>query len=155
MSQRSNCQHPLYHRKSKGIPEKYLFLLHDYVKAFDCVDHNKLWKILKEMGTPDHPTCFLRNLYAGQEATLELDNEYLTGSRLGKEYVKAVHFQPAYLPSLQSTSCKLLGWMNHKLESRLPGEISTTSDMQMIPLEWQKAKRNCWWGWKRRVKKLA
>ena len=97
------------------------------------MDHNKLWKILKEMGTPDHPTCLLRNLYAGQEATLELDNEYLTGSRLGKEYVKAVHFQPAYLPSLQSTSCKLLGWMNHKLESRLPEDISITSDMQITP----------------------
>ena len=64
---------------------------------------------------------------------LELDIEQWTGSKLGKEYVKAVYCHPAYLTSIQSTSCEMLGWMNHKLKSRLPGEISTTSDMQMIP----------------------
>ena len=69
----------------------------------DCVDHNKLWKILKEMRTPDHLTCLLRNLYAGQEVT-ELDMEQQTGSKLGKEYVKAVYCHPAYLTSMQSTS---------------------------------------------------
>ena len=58
------------HRKSKRVPEKHLFLLIDYAKAFDCVDHNKLWEILKEMGISDHLTCLLRNLYAGQEATI-------------------------------------------------------------------------------------
>ena len=67
----------------------------DYAKAFDCVDHNKLWKILKEMGIPDHLSCLLRNLYAGQE--LELDMEQQTGSKLAKEYVKAVYCHPAYL----------------------------------------------------------
>ena len=60
----------LDHQKSKRVPEKHLFLLYVYVKAFDCVDHNKLWEILKEMGIPDHLTCLLRNLYAGQEATV-------------------------------------------------------------------------------------
>ena len=69
-NQRLNCQHPLDHGKSKRVSEKDLFLLFDYVKAFDCVDHNKLWKILKEMGIPDHLTCLLRNLYACQEATV-------------------------------------------------------------------------------------
>ena len=64
---------------------------------------------------------------------LELDMEQQTGSKLGKEYVKVVYCQPAYLIYMQSTSCEMLGWMKHKLESRLPGEISTTSDMQMIP----------------------
>ena len=64
---------------------------------------------------------------------LELDIEQWTGSKLGKEYVKAVYCHPAYFTSIQSTSCEMLGWMNHKLKSRLPGEISTTSDMQMIP----------------------
>ena len=63
---------------------------------------------------------------------LELDIEQWTGSKLGKEYVKAIYCHPAYLTSIQSTSCEMLGWMNHKLKSRLPGEISTTSDMQMI-----------------------
>ena len=106
----------------------------DYVRAFDCVDHNKLWKILKEMGIPDHFTCLLRNLYAGQEAKLELDMEQQTGSKLGKEYIKAVYCHPAYLTYMQSTSCKMLGWMKHKLKSGHPGEISIISDMQMIPL---------------------
>ena len=65
-NQRSNCQYPLDHRKSKRIPEKKIyFCFIDYAKAFDCVDHNKLWKILKEMGTSDHFTSILRNLYAG------------------------------------------------------------------------------------------
>ena len=62
--------------------------------------------------------------------------------KLGKEYVKAVYFHPAYLTSMQSTSCETLGWMKHKLELRLPGEISITSDMQMTPLLWQKVKKN-------------
>ena len=73
---------------------------------------------------------------------LELDTEQWTGSKLGKEYVKAVYCHPANLTSMQSTSCEISGWMNRKLESRLPGETATTSDMQMIPLQWQKAKRN-------------
>ena len=65
---------------------------------------------------------------------LELDMEQQTGSKLGKEYVKAVCCHPAYLTYMQRTSCKTLGWMKHKLESRLPGETSITSDMQMTPL---------------------
>ena len=73
---------------------------------------------------------------------LELDIEKQTGSKSGKEYVKAVYCHPAYLTYMQSTSLEMLGWVKHKLESRLPGEISTTSDMKMIPLQWQKAKRS-------------
>ena len=68
--------------------------------------------------------------------------EQWTGSKLGKEYDKAECCHPAYLTSMQSTSCEMLGWVNHKLKSILPGEISATSDMQMIPLKWQKVKRN-------------
>ena len=73
---------------------------------------------------------------------LELDMKQWIGSKLGKEYVKAVYCHPAYLTYMQSTSHEILGWMTHKLESRLPGEISRTSDMQMILLLWQKVKRN-------------
>ena len=73
---------------------------------------------------------------------LELDLEQRTGSKLGKEYIKAVHYHLACLTFMQSTLCEMPGWMKHKLESRLLGEISITSDMQMIPLEWQKVKRN-------------
>ena len=73
---------------------------------------------------------------------LELDMEQQTGSKSGKEYIKAVDCHPAYLTYLQSTSCEMPGWMKHKLESRLPGEISITSDMQMTPPLWQKVKKN-------------
>ena len=68
---------------------------------------------------------------------LELDMEEQTGSKMGKEYVKAVYCHPAYLIYMQSTSCKMPSWMKHKLESRLPGEIAKISDMQMTPLLWQ------------------
>ena len=94
------------------------------------------------MGIPDHLTCLLRNLYAGQEATvqLELDMEPQTGSKLGKEYVKAVHCHPAYLTYMQSTSCEMPGWMKHKLESRLLGEM----DMNLSKL-WEVVKdREVW-----------
>ena len=73
---------------------------------------------------------------------LELDMEQWTGSKLRKEDAKAVHGHPAYLTEIHSTSCKMLGWIKHKLESRMPREISVTSDMQMIPPLWQKVERN-------------
>ena len=114
-------------RKSKRVPEKHLFLLYDSAKAFDCVDHNKLWKILKEMGIPDHLTCLLRNLYIGQEATVRTGHGTTDWFQIGK---------------VQSTSRETLDWKKHKLESRLPGEISITSDMQMTPPLWQKVKNN-------------
>ena len=90
----SEIQHLLDHRKSKRLPEKHLLHFIDYAKAFDCVDHNKLWEILKEMGIPDQLTCLLRNLYAHQEVT-ELDMEQQTGSKSGKEYFKAIYCHPA------------------------------------------------------------
>ena len=73
---------------------------------------------------------------------LEPDMEQQTGSSLGKEYIKAVYCHPVYSTSMQSASCEIPGWMKHKLESRLPGEISVTSDMQMTPPLWKKAKKN-------------
>ena len=82
----------------------FYFCFIDYTKAFDCVDHHKLWKILKEMGIADHLTCLLRNLYVGRKQQLELDMEQQTGSKQEKEYVKAVYCHPAYLTSMQSTS---------------------------------------------------
>ena len=84
-NQRSNCQHPLDHRKSKRIPEKHLFCFIDYTKAFDCVDHNKPWKVLKDMGIPDHLTCLLRNLYAGQEATVRTTHGTTDWFKTGRE----------------------------------------------------------------------
>ena len=96
------------------------------------MDHNKLLKVPKEIGIPDHLTCLLRNLYTGQEATVKTRHER-TGSKLGKVYIKAVYCHPAYLTFMQSTSRELPGWMKHKLESRLLGEIPVNSDMQMTP----------------------
>ena len=77
-----------------------------------------------------------------EKQQLKLDMEQQTGSKLGKEYIKAVDCHSAYLTYMQSTSCEMLGWMKHKQESRLPREISITSDTQMTSLLWQKAKRN-------------
>ena len=135
------------YKKAREFQKSIYFCFINYAKAFDCVDHKKLWKILKEMGIPDHLTCLLRNLYAGQEATVRREQQQLehgtkTGSKLGKEYVKAVYCHPAYLTYMQNTSCEMPGWMKHKLESRLSGEISITSVMQMTLPLWQKAKRN-------------
>ena len=93
--------------KAREFQKNIYFCFIDYVKAFDCVDHNKLWKILKKMEIPDHLTCLLRNLYAGQEAT-ELDIEQ-TGSKLGKEYIKAVYCHPVNLTYMQSTSWEMPG----------------------------------------------
>ena len=90
------------------ILKNIYFCFIDYVKAFDCVDHSKLWKILQEMGIPDRLTCLLRNLYVDQEET-ELDMEQRTGSKLGKEYVKAVCCHLAYITYMQSTSCEMPG----------------------------------------------
>ena len=93
--------------KARKLKKKICFCFIDYAKAFDCVEHNKLWKILKEMGIPDHLTCLLRNLYAGQETAVRTGHGW-TGSKLGKEYIKAVYFHPAYLTYMHSTSCKML-----------------------------------------------
>ena len=114
----------------------------DNAKAFDCVNHNKLWKILEEMGISDQLSCLLWNLLQVKEHQLEPDMEQQTGSKLGKEYVMAVYFHLAYLTYMQSTSWEMLGSKKHKLESRLPGEISITSDMLMTPPLWQKVKKN-------------
>ena len=92
--------------KAKEFQKNIYFCFIDYAKAFDCVDHNQLWKILKEKGIPDHLTCLLRNLYAGQEGT-EPDMEQQTGSKLRKEYIKAVYCHSAYLTYMQSTSCEM------------------------------------------------
>jgi len=110
--------------RAREFQKNISFSFIDYTKAFDCVGHNKLWKILKEMGIPGHLTYLLRNLYAGQEATVRTRHGTTDWFKLGKEYVKAVYCHPAYLTSMQSTSCRMLGWMKHKLESRLLGDIS-------------------------------
>ena len=92
-----------------------------------------MWKILQEMGVPDHLTCLLRNLYAGQEAPVRTGHVQWPGSKLGKENIKVVYCHSAYLTSMQRASCKMVGWMKPKLESRLLGEMSVALDMQVTP----------------------
>ena len=108
--------------------------------AYDYVDHNKLWKIIQEMGIPNHLTYLLRNLYAGQEAIVRTRQGTTDWFQIRKGIFKAVYFHPVYLTYMQSTSCEMTGWMKHKLASGLPGEISITSDMQMTPPLWQEVK---------------
>ena len=127
-------------KKQESSRKNIYFCSIDYANAFDCVDQNKLWKILQEIGLSNHLTSLLRNLYAGQEATVRTGHGTSDWFQIGKEYVEAVYCHPAYLTYMQSTSWETLGWMKHKLESRLPGKISITSDMQMTPPLWQKVK---------------
>jgi len=117
------------------VEEKHILLnwLH---QSLDCVDHNKLWKILQEMGTPEHLICLLKNLYASQEATVRTGHGTTDWLQMGTEYIKAEYCYLAYLTYMQSTSCKIPGWMKHKWESRLPGEVSIISDTQMTPHLW-------------------
>ena len=98
------------------------------------MDHNKLWQILQEMGIPDRLTCLLRNLYAGQEATVRTGHGTTECFQIWKGVCQGCILSPCLFNL--STSCEMLGWMKHKLESRLPEEIPMTSDMQMIPPLW-------------------
>ena len=114
-------------KKQESSKKNIYFCFIGYAKAFHCVDHNKLWKIVQEMEISDHLTCLLRNLYVGQEATVRTGHATTDWFQLRKENVKAVYCHSAYLSYMQNTSCKMSGWLKHKLESRLPGEISITS----------------------------
>ena len=106
----------------------------NYAEAFDCVDHDRLWKALREMGIPDHLTCLMRNLYLGQEATVRTLYRTLIGSHLRKVYDRAACCYPVCLTYTLGTSWEMPGWMSNKLESRQTGEKSTTSDIGLIPL---------------------
>ena len=134
--------------KAREFQKNIYFCFIDYAKALDCVDHNKLWKILKEMGIPDHLTCLLRNLYAGQEATVRTGHGKTDWFQIGKGVRRGCILSPClfnlYAEYIMRNAGlgETLDWNKHKLESRLPGEISITSDMQMTPPLWQKVKRN-------------
>ena len=120
--------------REKNIQKNIYFCFVDYTKAFDCGKFLKRWEYQTTLSA-SWEICM-----QVKKQQLELDIEQRTGSKSGKEYVKAVYCHPAYLTSMQSTLYEMPGWMKHKLESRLPGEISVTSDMQTTPPLWQKAK---------------
>ena len=124
--------------KAREVQKNMYFCFIDYSKGFDCVDHNKLWKILKEMGIPDHLTCLLRKLYAGQEATVRTGHGTTDWFQIGKGYIS--------WPCLFNFYAEYILW-NAGLDEaqagiKISGEISITSDMQMTPPSWQKVKKN-------------
>ena len=126
--------------KAREFQKNIYFCFIDYAKAFDSVNHNKMWKILKEMGIPDHLTCLLRNLYAGQEATVRTGHGTTDWFQIGKEVRQGCILSPFLFNFYAEYISEMTGWMKQKLKSRLPGEISITSDMQMTSPIWQKVK---------------
>ena len=128
--------------KAREFQKNIYFCFIDSAKAFDCVDHNKLWKILKEMGIPDHLTCLLRNLYADQETTVRTGHGTTDWFQIGKGVCQGCILSPWLFNFYAEYIRETLGLKKHKLESRLLGEISITSDMQVTPPLWQKGKKN-------------
>ena len=127
-------------KKKREFQKNMYFCFIDYANAFDCVDHNKLWAILKEMGIPDHLTCLLRNLYAGQEATVRTGHGTTDWFQTGKGVHQSCILSPCLFNFYAEYIMRNAGLEKHKLESRLLGEISITSDMQMTQPLWQKLK---------------
>ena len=128
--------------KAREFQKNIYFCFIDYAKAFDCVDHNKLWKILKEMRIPDHLTCLLRNLYAGQEATVRTGHGTTDWFQIGKGGCQGCILSPCLFNLYAEYIMRNAGLEEAQLESRLLEEISIISDMQMTPPLWQKVKRN-------------
>ena len=129
-------------KKQESSRKNIYFCFIDYAKAFDCVDHNKLWKILKEVEIPDHLTCLLRNLYLGQEVTVRTGHGTTDCFQIGKGVCQGCILSPCLFNLYAEYIMKNAGLEEAQLESRLLGEISITSDMQMTPPLWQKVKRN-------------
>ena len=126
--------------KAREFQKNIYFCFIDYAKAFDCVDHNKLRKILREMGIPDHLTASWEICLQVRKQQSELNMEQQTDSKWEEEYIKAEHCHLAYLTYMQNTSSEMPDRMKHKLDSRLQGKWSITSDMQVTPPLGQKAK---------------
>ena len=119
---------PTLIEKTREFQKNIYFCFINYAKAFDCVDHNKL-EILKEMGLPDHLTCLLRSLYADQEATVRTGHGTKNWFQTGKGVRQGCILSPCSFNSFAEYIMRNAGWMKYKLESRLPGKISITSDM--------------------------
>ena len=129
-------------KKVRKIQKNIYFCSIDYVKAFNCVDDNKLWKILQEMGIPDHLSCLLRNRYTRQEAKVRSGHGTADWFQIGKRDYQHCTLSPCLFNLYTEYITRNAGLEETHLESRLPGKISITSDMQMKPPLWQKVKRN-------------
>ena len=128
-------------KKARELQKNIYFCFIDYTKAFDCVDHNKMWKILKEMGIPDHLTCLLRNLFAGQEATVRTGHG-TDWFQKGKGVCQGCILSPCLFNFYAEYIIRNARWMKHKLESTMQGEISITLDTKLAPPLWHRMKRN-------------
>ena len=115
-------------KKQERVPEKCLLLLYWLCQNLWLCEPQKLWKILKELGIPDHLTCLWRNMYTGQEATVRTGHGTIDWFQIGKGICQGCICHPAYLTYMQNTSWEMLDWMKHKLESRFLREISIISD---------------------------
>ena len=128
--------------KARKFQKNIYFYFIDYTKAFDFVDHNKLWKLLTEMGIPEHLTCLLRNLYIDQGATVRTDHGTKDWYKIGKGVHQGCIMSPCLFNLYAKYIMRNAGLEEAQLESGFPGEIPITSDMQMTPPLWQKVKRN-------------
>ena len=128
--------------KATEIQKNIYFCFIDYAKAFDFVDHNKLLKILKEMGIPDHLTCLLRNLYAGQEATVRTTNGTRYWFQIGKGVCQGCILSPCLFNFYAEYIMRNAGLEEAQAGIKIAGRISITSDMWMTPPLWQNVKRN-------------
>ena len=128
--------------KAPELQKNIYFCFIDYAGAFDCVDHNKLWNILQDMGIPDHLTCLLRNLYAGQEATGRTGYGTTDWFQIGKGLHQGCILSPCLFNLHAENLMRNAGLEESQAGIRLQGEISITSDMQMTPPLWQKVKKN-------------
>ena len=126
--------------KAREFQKNIYFCFIDYAKAFDCVDHKKLWKILQEI--PDHLTCLLRNLYAGQEATVRTGHGTTDWFQIGKGVCQGCILSPCLFNLYAEYIMRNAGLEETQAEIKIAWKISITSDMQMTPPLWQKVKRN-------------
>ena len=140
--QRSNCQHPLDHGKSKRVSEKHLFLLYWPCQTFDCVDHNKLRNILKEMRIPDHLTCLWRNLYADQEATVRTGHGTTDWFQIGKGVHQGCILSLCLFNLYVEYIMRNAGLEEAQAGIKIAGRNINNLRLQMTPPLWQKAKRN-------------
>ena len=129
-------------KKQENSRKNIYFCFIDYAKAFDCMEHNKLWKILKEMAIPDHLTCLLRNLYVGQEATVRTGHGTMYWFQIGKGACQGCILSPCLFNLYAECIMQNAGLDEAQAGIKITGEISITSDMPMIPLLRQKVKRN-------------
>ena len=128
--------------KAREFQKNIYFCFIDYAKTFDCMDHNKLWKILQEMGIPDHLTCLLRNLYAGQKATVRTGHGATDWFPIGKGVCQGCILSSCLFNLYAEYIMRNAGLDETQAGNKFLGEISITSDMQMTPPSWQKVKRN-------------